>query len=204
MRSSDNTPIRVMSPEKYTSIHSDDKDAASYYEPYINMTWEKYKDVDLKIDTQGDGSNTNKIDNGVIVTCRVGRSDNILRCDNNAGNFARPVSRDIYGCNSGPFANPASGTTESWSRGQVRPRLCAAFVRSTLHLDGVQPSYSVGPDKYYQYPITNHYAKTVHDNLVGGSGYAFSYDDVTPDITENTAGLITSDHPLRLDIHVNM
>ncbi len=205
MKSPNNTPLRVMSPEKYASIYSDDKDAANYYEPYINTTWEKYKDVDLKINTQVDGpSSDNKVDNGRIVTCRVGRSDDILHCDNEAGDFVRPVSRDIYGCASGPFANPTNGATESWSRARVRPRLCAAFVRSTLHLDGVQPSHDVGPDKYYQEPITNHYSRVVHENLIGGLGYAFSYDDVNPSSAENSAGLVSTAHPLRLDIHINI
>ncbi|KAI0809483.1 hypothetical protein GGR55DRAFT_689622 [Xylaria sp. FL0064] len=205
MRSPSNTPIRVMSPEKYISLHSDDKDASNYYEPYITMTWEKYKNVDLQINTQVDGPNSNiKVDDGRIITCRVGGTDNILHCDNDAGDFACPVSRDIYGCNSGPFANPEDATTESWSRARVRPRLCAAFARSTLHLDGVQPSHSVGPDKYYQYSITNHYSKVVHENLIGGSGYAFSYDDVAPDSIANSAGLITTEHPVRLDIHINI
>ncbi|KAK5636360.1 hypothetical protein RRF57_012072 [Xylaria bambusicola] len=199
-----NSPLRVMSPEKYISIHADDKDAVNYCEPYINKTWEKYKNVDLKINTQVDGPNSNiKVDSGRVVTCRVGHDD-ILHCDNDAGDFARPVSRDIYGCDSGPFANPVDGATESWSRARLRPRLCAAFVRSTVHLDGVQPSHDVGPDKYYKEPITNHYARVVHENLIGGSGYAFSYDDVNPGSTENAAGLISVTHPLQLNIHVNI
>ena len=201
----DDTPLRVMSPEKYISIYANDKDVVDYYEPYIEKAWAKYKNVDLKINTQTAGpDSTVKVDNGRIITCRVGQSDDILHCDNDAGDFPRPVSRDIYGCNSGPFANPADGATESWSRARVRPRLCAAFVRSTLHLDGIQPSHDVGPDKYYQNDITNHYAKVVHENLIGGSGYAFSYDDVNPGSNENSAGLIETEHPLQLDIHVNI
>ncbi|TGJ79700.1 hypothetical protein E0Z10_g9061 [Xylaria hypoxylon] len=205
IRGPDKTPLRVMSPGKYLSIHSDDKDAANYYEPYINTAWEKYKDVDLRINTQASGPNSgNKVDNGQIVTCRVGHTDNILHCDNDAGDFIRPVSKDIYGCDSGPFANPQNGATESWSRARVRPRLCAAFVRSTLHLDGVQPSHDITPDQYYREPITNHYSRVVHDNLMGGMGYAFSYDDVNPGRTENSAGLISTTHPIRLDIYLNI
>ncbi|KAI0535856.1 hypothetical protein GGR58DRAFT_515013 [Xylaria digitata] len=188
MRAADRTPIRVMSPEKYLSIHSDDKDAAKYYEPYINRVWEKYKDVDLRINTQVNISDSDsKVDNGLIVTCRVGRTDNILHCDNDAGDFVRPVSRDIYGCDSGPFANPQNGAMEPWSRARVRPRLCAAFIRSTLHLDGVQPSHDISPEQYYRRPITNHYSRIVHDNLIGG-----------------IAGLVSTTHPIRLDIYINI
>ncbi|KAI1118054.1 hypothetical protein F5Y14DRAFT_464145 [Nemania sp. NC0429] len=203
LRGPDKTPLRVMSPEKYISLHPEDKDAVGYYEPYISQVWEKYKKVDLKINTQTAGPNSNvKVDNGQVVTCRVG-SDNILHCDNDAGDFKRPVSRDIYGCDSGPFANPTQGGTESWSRARVRPRLCAAFVRSTLHLDAVQPSHNVTSSMYYKQSITNHYSRVVHENLIEGKGYAFSYDDVNPDSTENSAGLVSMTKPVQLDIFIN-
>ncbi|GAP85661.1 putative glucan endo- -beta-glucosidase [Rosellinia necatrix] len=202
LRARDNTPLRVMSPEKYISLHPDDKDATTYYEPYISKAWEKYKTVDLHINTQTSGPNSSvRVDDGQMVTCRVGQSDDILHCDKEAGDFSRPVSRDIYGCNSGPFANPSG--TESWSRARVRPRLCAAFARSTLHLDGAQPSHGIGPDQYYREPITNHYARAVHGNLVDNMGYAFSYDDVSPSSGANSAGLVSRTHPLRLDIFIN-
>ncbi|KAI1741138.1 hypothetical protein F4680DRAFT_417309 [Xylaria scruposa] len=204
MRGSDNKPLRALSPEKYISLHADDHDAISYYEPYIDQVWGKYKNVDLKINTQVEGPNSNKnIDDGLIVTCRVGQSDNILHCDNNAGDFSRPVSRDIYGCNSGPFANPTDAAAESWSRARVRPRLCAAFVRSTLHLDAIQPSHDISSNKYYQENITNHYSRLVHENLIGDMGYAFSYDDVNPGGSENSAGLVSTSRPLQLMISIN-
>ncbi|KAI1165840.1 hypothetical protein F5B18DRAFT_668742 [Nemania serpens] len=204
LRGSDKTPLRVMSPEKYISLHPDDKDAVNYYEPYISQVWDKYKDADLRINTHTAGPNSNvKVDDGQIVTCRVGRSDNILHCDNGAGDFNRPVSRDIYGCNSGPFANPSQGAAESWSRARLRPRLCAAFVRSTLHLDAVQPSHNVTSNQYYKQPITNHYSRVVHENLIEGKGYAFSYDDVNPGSTENSAGLVSMTKPVQLDIFIN-
>ncbi|KAI1184254.1 hypothetical protein F5B17DRAFT_447343 [Nemania serpens] len=202
LRGPDKTPLRVMSPEKYISLHPDDKDAVSYYEPYISQVWDKYKNADLRINTQTAGPNSNvKVDNGQIVTCRVGL-DNVLHCDNDAGDFTRPVSRDIYGCNSGPFANPSQGVTESWSRARLRPRLCAAFVRSTLHLDAVQPSRNVTSNQYYKQSITNHYSRVVHENLIEGKGYAFSYDDVNPDSTENSAGLVSMTKPIQLDIFI--
>ncbi|KAI1750579.1 hypothetical protein F4782DRAFT_541449 [Xylaria castorea] len=204
IRGRDNTPLRALSPEKYISLHADDHDAISYYEPYIDGVWEKYKKADLKINTQVDGPKSDKkVDDGQIVTCRVGQSDNILHCDNDAGDFNRPVSRDIYGCNSGPFANPSDAAAESWSRARVRPRLCAAFVRSTLHLDAVQPSHKISSDKYYQQNITNHYARLVHENLIDGMGYAFSYDDVNPGSSENSAGLVSTSRPLQLMISIN-
>ncbi|KAJ2998882.1 hypothetical protein NUW58_g186 [Xylaria curta] len=204
LKTSNNTPLRVMSPEKYISLHPDDHDASNYYEPYISRVWEKYKKVDLHINTQVDGPKSDKkVNDGLIVTCRVHQSDNVLHCDNDAGDFSRPVSRDIYGCNTGPFANPSNAGTESWSRARLRPRLCAAFARSTIHLDGTQPSHSISSDKYYQENITNHYARLVHENLINGMGYAFSYDDVSPNSNENSAGLVSMAHPLNLVVFIN-
>ncbi|KAI1171138.1 hypothetical protein F4777DRAFT_566453 [Nemania sp. FL0916] len=203
VKDSDDNPLRVMSPQVYISLHPNDQDVVNYYEPYIDKVWEKYKHTDLQINTQAsDPDSGGKVDNGRIVTCRVGSTDNILHCDNDAGDFDRPVSKDIYGCNSGPFANPTSGA-ESWSRMRVRPRLCAAFVRSTLHLDAPQPSHNVTSSQYYKENITNHYARAVHENLMDGRGYAFSYDDVSPDSTENSAGLVSITHPIQLDIFIN-
>ncbi|KAJ8111956.1 hypothetical protein ONZ43_g5501 [Nemania bipapillata] len=204
IRAPDQTPLRVMSPAKYTSLNSSDNDANNYYEPYITRVWEKYKKTDMRINTQTAGPNsTAKINSGQTVTCRVGQSDNILHCDNDAGDFNRPVSTDIYGCDSGPFANPPANVTESWSRAKVRPRLCAAFARSTLHLDATQPSFNITSKQYYKEPITNHYSRVVHENLIGGMGYAFSYDDVSPSSSDNSAGLVSMTHPTQLDIFIN-
>ncbi|KAI2631612.1 hypothetical protein GGS21DRAFT_491511 [Xylaria nigripes] len=208
LRGQDNKPLRVMSPAKYASLNPTDKDAIDYYEPYIDEIWKKYQDVDLKINTQVDGTDPSgeKVADGQIVTCRVGKSDNTLHCDQGAGDFQRPVTTDIWGCDSGPFENPRQGATEPWSRTRVRPRLCAAFARSTLDLDSVQPSNDIGPEQYYQKNITNHYSRLVHENLVGSMGYAFSYDDVNPGNTENSAGLISRvgrPGELNLDILIN-
>ncbi|KAI1434981.1 hypothetical protein GGR50DRAFT_659632 [Xylaria sp. CBS 124048] len=202
LRSADNKPLRVMSPQKYVSLYSDD--ALDYYEPYIDRIWSKYKGAELKINTQVNGPDSDaKTTVGSIVTCTVGSSDDILHCDNEAGDFERPVSRDIWGCDSGPFANPPAGAVETWSRARVRPRLCAAFTRSTLHLDAVQPSLDIDPTIYYKDNITNHYARLVHENLVGGMGYAFSYDDVSPNVESNSAGLISTPNPTKLEILIN-
>ncbi|KAI1813049.1 hypothetical protein GGS20DRAFT_555234 [Poronia punctata] len=198
------TPIRIVSPNKYLTLHPEDHEAATYYEPYIDMVWNKYKTSSLKINTQSDGPNGDKkVANGTIITCTVKGDDDKLECDNDAGTFDRPTTADIYGCNSGPFAN-GDLEKESWSRARVRPRLCAAFVRSTAHLDGEQPSRDIPVDMYYKYNVTNHYARAVHENLIGGMGYAFSYDDVSADESVNTAGLVSVEEPLALDVFVNM
>ncbi|KAI8625837.1 hypothetical protein F5Y19DRAFT_448939 [Xylariaceae sp. FL1651] len=197
----DNTPSHVVSPSIYTSLNPNDNDALTYYDSYIEEVWKKYEDKTnpLKINIQADGPNsTVKVDNGRIVSCFVEGGQ--LVCDNDAGTFVRPKTTDIWGCNSGPFDNVAG---DSWSRMRVRPRLCAGFSRSTLHLNGVQPSNDIPVDMYYKYPITHHYARLVHESLIDGKGYAFSYDDVNPDMSNNAAGLVSGTHPVQLELYIN-
>lgn len=83
------------------------------------------------------------------------------------------------------------------------PRLCAAFQRSTLLLEGgeQQPNANVSAANYYQVKTTNHYARVIHEHEVEGMGYAFSYDDTNPvgsgldNATANAAGLIKDSSP---------
>ena len=53
----------------------------------------------------------------------------------------------------------------------------------TLLLDGGNVTRAT----YYQDPITNHYARLVHEHLKDGRGYAFAYDDVNLDPTDAEA-----------------
>ncbi|KAI1328100.1 hypothetical protein F5Y16DRAFT_165738 [Xylariaceae sp. FL0255] len=194
---SNGTRVHVSGPHIYGSINQDPtNEVHTYWDSYVDMVWNKYTAVNLLIDAQQD------VINSSIITCRVqssGRYKDYLYCDQGAGAFSRPTSMDIWTCNSGPFAN-TDGTV---ARSAVIPRLCAAFHRSTLHMDGIQPSAALSPQVYYNYDTTNHFAKAVHNNLMDGMGYAFSYDDVHPDINTNTAGLISTSNPVRLDIYIN-
>ncbi|KAI1288561.1 hypothetical protein F5Y03DRAFT_404756 [Xylaria venustula] len=114
--------------------------------------------------------------------------------------FAKPATADIWGCASGPFANPRGAV---WTRERAVPVLCAAFVRSIIHLDGTQPS-DFPTYQFYKNNVTNHYARLVHENLIEDMGYAFSYDDVTPDANINSAGLISGKRPTHLNIFINI
>ena len=48
----------------------------------------------------------------------------------------------------------------------------------------------------------NHYARIVHASETGGLGYAFSYDDVTPNGGVNQAGVVSSGSPALLSVTV--
>lgn len=118
-------PIRVLSPNNY-AINNGDFHA--YWNAYVDQMWDRYSHSTLTINTQSPAGN---------VECRV--SDDVLKCGggDNRG-YARPTAEDIWGCNSGPFARREDDNAVHVA---VIPRLCAAFVRSTLSLPGgdVQP-----------------------------------------------------------------
>ncbi|KAK7747648.1 hypothetical protein SLS62_008974 [Diatrype stigma] len=131
--------------------------------------------------------------------------------------FAKPSSRDIFGCASAaggadsPFANDGA---KSMTEREIIPRLCAAFTRSTLLVGSGEGGNGTGSgdhpmevskSQYYTDAITNHYARLVHDNLAGGKGYAFAFDDVNMDpldADENSAGVLQKANPVKLEIMV--
>lgn len=209
----DNTgkPLRVISPEKYMSnLAGADSPFTTYFDGYVDRVWQEYAERELIVNTQDDGNGHETAD-GFKVHCKVDKDSDQLVClggDNQpVANFTRPTSRDIFGCaGEGPFAITGA---DSLVKKEIVPRLCAGFTRSTLLLgegsDPQQHTDQVGKVSYYQEPITNHYARLVHDQLRNGRGYAFAYDDVNLDPTdanENTAGVIEQANPVQLTITV--
>ncbi|PBP16938.1 glucanase B [Diplocarpon rosae] len=87
------------------------------------------------------------------------------------GSFSKPSTADIFSCSSGPFAD------NTGALGPLTARICAGFNRSTLMNNQVHPNAEKVSD-YYKTPITNHYARLIHEANVDGRGYAFPYDDV--------------------------
>lgn len=186
VQSTSGTPLRVLSPQDYISLNPNA--FADYYTSYVSSVWSHFASSTLTIDTQASAGN---------VACSV--SGSALNCAGDNRGYAEPCAADIFGCNSGPFA------IESGDNGvhvAVVPRLCAAFARSTLLVSGgnTQP----GPDasEYYTQNPTNWYSKIVHEYEVDGKGYAFAYDDVTPDSGTNNAGVVASSIPGTLTITV--
>jgi hypothetical protein len=124
--------------------------------------------------------------------------------------LAKPTTKDILGCNSGPFANPAGGDP---GLERVVPRLCAAFNRGTLLLN--DPNDASGQhtepfsqeSMYYTGTAYNKYCKAVHDALnptgsknVSG-GYCFSYDDNYGGAT-NPADVLQTDNATKLKVMI--
>ena len=180
------TPIRVLAPLHLTEV--DSGALSGYFDSYIDQVWDHYTTNSLTV-TAGDiGNFTGSVDSTGMMTFDQG------------GSFQKPVLADILGCNSGPFANPV-GAAEA--RLAIVPRLCAAFDRSTLLLEGgnVQPD-GVAVNDYYTVSPTNHYSRIVHANEPDGKGYAFAYDDVHPSSSADISGLCSDANPVGLTFYV--
>ncbi len=172
--------IRVLSPNN--GIVMNPSLFSGYYDPYVNEVWSMFSASTLSIDTQASwGTVTGQVVGNELAFSGV-------------GSFARPSSRDIFSCSTGPFA------VTSTEMGALAARLSAAFNRSTLLIESTQPSGT--PANYYQNPITNHYARIVHAANPDGRGYAFPYDDVTPDGGADQSGAVNDPNPALLTVTV--
>ncbi|KAK8016689.1 hypothetical protein PG993_014878 [Apiospora rasikravindrae] len=183
VKSSAGKSLRVISPLKYRALNP--TALSSYYHDYVDKVWQTYSRQDLTIDTQGAAGK---------VKCRVQGST--LSCAGDNRGYQKPSIDDILGCNSGPFTvQPGDNGVHS----AVVPRLCAAFYRSTLLLDGGALQPSLPSDKYYTADPTIHYGRIVHKYEIDGLGYTFAYDDVNPD-GENAAGVLAGANPKMFSI----
>ncbi len=179
----DGTPLRILAPNIYVASNPGSMD--SYYTDYVNQVWAKYTNEDLIIDTQGEWGR---------VPCRVQGSDMVCQGDSIA--YPKPTIVDIWGCNSGPFANIGDALHKA-----ILARMCAAFHRTELLLDGGNVTPSLGAPGYYTVDPTSHYSRLVHEHETDGKGYAFSYDDVNVG-GENQAGVVAGANPQLLEIFV--
>jgi hypothetical protein len=178
--------LRVLSPGQYGVLNP--SAFANYWNTYADQVWSKYTSAPLTINTQSGPGN---------VQCQV--SGSTLTCAGDNRGYAKPTAGDIWGCNSGPFAIQGGDNAVHYA---VVPRLCAAFVRSTLLLAGGNVQPSLDSSRYYTVNPTNHYSRLVHKYEVDGRGYSFAYDDVNPDGNENASGTISSGSPDTLTVYV--
>ncbi|RDA89756.1 hypothetical protein CP533_2927 [Ophiocordyceps camponoti-saundersi (nom. inval.)] len=183
------TPIRVLSPNSYGTISP--ADFGQYWDSYVDRVWEQYRQTPLIIDTQSRNGQ---------VECRV--TDNTLFCGSgdNRG-YGKPSGRDIWGCNSGPFERLPE---DNGVHVAVIPRLCAAFVRSTLLQAGGNVQPRLNATHYYQDTRASHYSRLIHELELEGRGYAFPYDDVNPAGEADASGVVASGEPDTLTVYVGL
>ncbi len=175
--------LRALSPQNAIVMNS--SLLSGYFSSYVSQVWQKYTSTTLTVDTQAAAG---------IVTGRVSGS---LLTFPGIASFAQPSTTDIFSCATGPFSTAGASLPVLG----IIPRLAAAFNRSTLLIDTSQPD-GENPANYYKNAITNHYARLVHATLTGGLGYAFPYDDVTPNGGVNQAGPVSSGIPALLSVTV--
>ena len=158
---------------------------SGYFDDYVSQVWQLYESSTLTVDTQASyGTVTGQVSDGLLTFPGV-------------GSFARPATADILSCATGPFSTAgASGEMLA-----IIPRLAAAFNRGTLLIDPDQPN-GENPADYYANPVTNHYAAIAHATTAAGLGYAFPYDDVTPNGGVNQAGPVSSGSPAQLTVTI--
>jgi len=174
-------PIRVLSPEHRSSSFVD------YFDDYINQVWSRFVTDGIIFDLQS---------NEPLVSCHM-QGDSMV-CDSTTLPFSKPASSEIWGCNTGPFANTGDACHD-----HTGSRFCAAFHRGTLLLPGgaIQPNLSIS--KYYPGDTPhNKYARIVHEVQVDHMGYTFPYDDVKPDFNSEVSGTISGENPSALRIYV--
>ncbi len=176
------TLVRILSPNGTAQIYPSAFE--HYLDPYIDQVWQKYTTEDIVVNTNQIewGDKTGRVQGGVL--------------DFGGGiTFTKPSTQSIWSCSISPW------TTGNDEQGNITARLTAAFNRSTLLLNSLQPN-GENPATYYTSPLTNHYARIVHEEVYGNLGYAFPYDDVHPEGGISYEGRIQSSSPLKWTITV--
>ncbi|KAF6232365.1 hypothetical protein HO173_009470 [Letharia columbiana] len=174
--------LRALSPNNGITLNSSLFNG--YYQNYVNQVWSQYTSQQLSIDTQASwGTVSGHVDSSSLLDFGNGLT------------FTKPSAADIFSCSTGPFA-----VGSNIELGALIARLSAAFNRSTLLIDSVEPTAS--PSQYYQNATTNHYARIVHAANLDGIGYAFPYDDVTPTNGVNQSGAVQDPSPQLLTVAV--
>jgi hypothetical protein len=124
LKDNNGNPIRVLSPQH------NPEGFKTYFDDYINKVWQYIASNGIQFNTQ---------DGNPIVSCHV--QGEVMTCDRDSLPFPKPTTTaDVWGCNSGPFAQTGDGCHK-----EIGARFCAAFHRATFLLPGgdIQPGQNV-------------------------------------------------------------
>ncbi|MFI1532839.1 glycoside hydrolase family 64 protein [Streptomyces anandii] len=159
---SDGTVLRALSPG-----HGLETGAlpGGVLDDYINRVWQKYASTTLTVTPFADQP-------GTRYYGRV--SGNVMNFTNSSGavvtSFQKPDADSVLGC------HKLLDAPNDQVRGPISRTLCAGFNRSTLLVNPNQPDTSASG--FYQDPVTNHYARIIHERMADSRAYAFAFDDV--------------------------
>ncbi|WP_229859037.1 glycoside hydrolase family 64 protein, partial [Streptomyces anandii] len=159
---SDGTVLRALSPG-----HGLETGAlpGGVLDDYINRVWQKYASTTLTVTPFADRP-------GTKYYGRV--SGSVMNFTNSSGavvtSFQKPDADSVFGC------HKLLDAPNDQVRGPISRTLCAGFNRSTLLVNPDQPDTSASG--FYQDPVTNHYARIIHERMADSRAYAFAFDDV--------------------------
>ncbi|MFI6513525.1 beta-1,3-glucanase family protein [Streptosporangium sp. NPDC050855] len=158
----DGTVLRVLAPGKAADGGQFDR---NYLAPYIDSAWNAYTGKTLTVvpfqhqpDVKYFGRTSGNVMNFTDASGRQVHSIN------------KPSTSDVWGCDGALHA------PNDLVKGPIARSLCAALNRSTLGTIDTQPSYNAAD--FYRGPLTNHYSRIIHANMVDGKAYGFAFDDV--------------------------
>ncbi|MEE1741238.1 glycoside hydrolase family 64 protein [Streptomyces sp. BE147] len=186
-RGPDGGVLRVISPQNLMAPFFDRPEQMPFRDLFtaqIDEVWNKYRSTDLRIDLQGGRGTLAGRVSGDTLTFAGGHT------------FGKPVSKDIFTCNHGPFTNNPG---DSDDKKAILARLAAGFNRSIMLSHPNQPNGTTVAD-YYRGTVTNHWSRVVHAN--SPIGYAFPYDDVRPDGQPDVSGAAHDGNPRRFTVSV--
>jgi len=160
----DGTRLRALAPR--LAMEGDGGFDPNYLDGYLADTWNTYRNTDLTVvpfQFQPNLKYTGRTDDNGVLQFKdpTGKQ---------AASFAQPATKDVFGCD-GKLAAPNDDVV-----GPLARTLCAALHRSTLGVLHTQPTYE--GSEFYTSPITDHYSKAIHANMVDGKAYGFAFDDV--------------------------
>lgn len=190
IRSSSGDLIRVLSPNSGLDVVPGL--FKGHYASYVDAVWNKYTHETLYVDTQRSnwGVFQGRVQNGKLHFTGKFQFD-----------FEKPSTKDIFSCNTGPFAVRQPVDEREQARLNVGARIAAAFNRTTLLINNQQPQKEKIASFYHEKPV-NYFAKICHEVAIAGRGYAFPYDDVLPAGAVDQSGSISDSAPKILKVTV--
>ena len=104
-------------------------------------------------------------------------SNSMFTCEGDNRDYAIFTASDIFGCNTGPFAIQEG---DNAIHRAVMHRLCAAYNRGTLLVNGGNVQPGVAPNQYYTNAAgqKDWYSTIVHRPKIDGRG-SVSYTHLT-------------------------
>lgn len=160
-RAPDGSLLRVLSPGHGVGSG---QIASNVLAGYVDRVWAKYSTETLTVAPYA-------AEPGRVFRGRV--QNGVMTFTNASGafvtSFPKPSSDSVFGC----YRDLAAPNNDV---GAIARTLCAGLNRSTLLNGTVHPGTSTSG--FYQDPVTNYYAKYIHQQMADGKAYAFAFDDV--------------------------